>query len=213
VSLTRGQIISEGLTLAGRTDLLSEARLWLNIYLEKAYRTQDFAWLLKGASSLAVTQGGAVPSDYLRMKSARLLSGNGTVPMLQVGPEEYDSLNSNASATGSPVKYFVDEQLKQFFFWPSPSTNLLFNIRYYYLPTLPDATDATTDALIPVWNEDPEVLIEEIFHKALKYNDDPRSKEAEASRDKMLNQSKMNNMDMRGGRNRIKLGKSFKRRF
>ena len=40
--MTRLQIIQEALNLANRTDLLSEARLWLNNFLDGQYRNQDW---------------------------------------------------------------------------------------------------------------------------------------------------------------------------
>lgn len=213
--LTRGQIITEGLNMAGRPDLLSEARLWLNIFLEKMYRTQDWAWCLKTITGGSISQGMSLPSDYLRVKTATLVV-NGVPqrkPLIQVGPEEYDSLTNQVAATGNPEKFFVDELLKTVNFWPAATANLAWNCRYYYLPALPDPTDPSTDSQTPIWQEDSEILVQEIIQKAMKYNDDERRDRERGERDDMLTKAKMNSIDMRAGHNRIKLGKSFRRRF
>lgn len=213
MALTRLQIMNEGLTKAGRTDLLSNARLWLNIFLEKMYRNQDFRWLLKRATNLALSQGATPPSDYLRAQSATINANGSAVEIMQISLEEYQSKSVNPLTSGLPRFFAFDEVSNQFLFWPLPGSSYSWNLNYYYMPTLPDPSNGTGDSQFPVWGEDPDILIQNIKAQAFDYNDDERFEKADARTEELLVKSKMNSFDMRAGRHRVKLGKSFKKRF
>jgi hypothetical protein len=215
MALTRRQIIDEGLSQAGRTDLVSNARLWLNIFLEKMYRTQDFHWMVKSSDGLAISQGMSVPSDYLRAKTATVTVAGAKTDILEVSKEEYDSMNRSSTAvTGVPTHFYPNHDEGKFYFYPSPSSSVTaLNLGYYYLPTISTHTDSSGDAVSPKWGEDVDVLIQYIKAMAMEYNDDPRAKDAEAKTMALLSQSKVNSYDKRAGFNRLKMGKSFRKRF
>lgn len=208
--LTRGQIISTALTRAGREDLTSDARRWLNTFLETMYTDQDFNWLLKRLYNQAITQDMSFPADYRALKVARIKGSN--LDLEEVSVDELFSFSTDVSG-GAPTKIYADRGLRQFHFWPAPGAGYYMDLAYYYMPTLPDATDPATDSQTPVWGLSVEVLVQAIYVKALEYNDDVRQdKEMDKLRG-MIAESKMNSFDMRAGKNRIPLGKSFRKRF
>lgn len=208
MALTRAQIMAEGLAQAGRSDLIVQARLWLNMFLERMYLNQDFAWLLK-STTLTPAQGVSLPTDYRSAKAAMI----GTLPILVVEVEEY-SLNHNASTqAGTPDKMYVDLLNKTAYFSPSPSSGLVLYLDYYHKPVLPDHTDSGTDSLSPLWRLGDHILTQAVYIKALEYNDDLRFKDEDQKLNSMIAEAKMNSIDSRAGRARLKFGKSFKRRF
>lgn len=211
LQLTRGDIIMEGLSLAGRPDLLSDARLWLNLFLEKIYFNQDFDWLIKSETGLAATQGVAFPSDYRAARSAWL---NNIELKVLSNPTDYDvKRKSLGSAQGNPQFVYADHDIRQFFFLPLPNPGLTWDLRYYYLPALPDHTDPTTDLLVPKWGLPMEILVDLVKSRAMEYDDDNRQGQARASVYEEIISSKLNNHDRRGGPSRIPMGKRFSKRF
>ena len=215
MSLTRGQIISEALSQAGRTDLTSNARLWLNLFLEKIYKTQDWDWLVKDSGVLALVQNGPVPTDYWKMKSATLIR-NG-IPQLEIETvlsDEWASLQRGASsANGGPYKAWVNEDLRTFSYWPTPDNSFSWQFWYYYMPVLPTHTTSAGDSATPKWELNDEILIRAVQMKALYYNDDKRYNEGVQELMQEILSAKMNSAEFRAGRSKIRLGKSFRRRF
>lgn len=209
--MTRLQIMQEGLRRAGRSDLLSEARLWLNLFLESIYRNQDYHWLRK-QTTLTTSEGLAWPSDYLRSYSAVLLQNGNENQFKQFTVDEYDMYRI-ASSSGTPAGYFADPNTRTFKFYPQPAQALQWKLRYYYLPTLPDASSPVGDSDEPVWEADPTILIQSIYVRALEYDDDSRFDKEEQRLEAMIAKAKMNDFDTRAGNTRMKLGKSFRRRL
>lgn len=216
MALTRSQIIAEALSQIGRTDLTSNARLWLNLFLEKVYKTQDWAWLVKDGGTLSLTDGGSVPSDYWKLKGGNVFNSNGDYvgQVRQVTADEWIQLKqSKATSSGTPIYLYVDEDARTFNLWPTPDTTYTWNPFYYYLPTLPTHSDNTGDAATPKWGLNDEVLIRAVQLKALYYNDDQRYKDEEQILITELVQAKMNSGDFKAGSHKLKLGKSFRNRF
>lgn len=214
MALTRSQIIAEALSQIGRADLTSNGRLWLNLFLEKIYKTQDWSWLLKDAGVLSLVDGGAVPSDYWKLKNGFVLDNGSVVGNItSVGNDHWATLISKGSATGTPLYVYINEDTKTFSFWPTPNKTYTWHPFYYYLPTLPTHTDNSGDASSPKWGLHDDVLIRAVQLKALYYNDDKRYNQEIQEVMKEIVDAKMNSGDFRAGRNKLKLGKSFRRRF
>jgi hypothetical protein len=211
MALTRLQIITEGLTQAGRTDLTSNGRLWLNLFLEDQYMNQDWKWLLKSADDLSCTNGVAFPSDYRSGFNATL--GDTRTPIKLVEGDEFDLHNQVSAVDGTPTIVYADHVENKFYFYPAPASGLTWNLKYYYLPTLPTHATSAGDGDTPVWGLPDSVLVQAIFVKALQYNDDARADAEEQKLVGQIAQAKMNNHDQRMGSHKFKMGKSFRKRF
>lgn len=215
LTLTRGEIITEGLSQAGRPDLVSNARLWLNLFLEKIYLSQDFSWLIETDDSLSVIDGGSLPLDYRAAKSVIVYS-NGQPSELRTisDPAQWDDIRRTiGQTTGVPQYMYLDLTNKTYRFAPRPQSGLTMSFSYYSLPELPVHTIAATDLETPIWGLSAQILIDAIKTKAFEYNDDQR---ADTSKQELMGeiaQDKLNSPDKRAGRNTIPFGKSFKRRF
>lgn len=217
LQLTRSQIITEGLSLAGRPDLLSSARLWLNLFLEKQYMNEDFDWLVKSVTGITVVDGVSFPDDYRAAKSSYVVASNGSLSDITIvaNQADYDYKKlSYRNVNGSCPKYcFASHDLRQFFFLPLGSNLYTMNLKYFYIPNLPDYTDASTDYDVPKWGLPTEILVDHIKARAMEYNDDARQDNAMAGTDKAVGQAKFNNQDKRAGSSRFPMGKRFKNRF
>lgn len=210
--LTRGQIITEGLSQAARPDLISNGRLWLNQFLEDMYQNQDWPWLIR-LSTLAVVQGGPIPIDYRAAVSVtigRTVANQQQRVRIVAADEFHERFQRNQTEIGgTPEIIYVDERLRTFNYWPEPVSGLVIDFRYYDCPALPDQTDPGTDALFPVWRATTRILTQAIYVRALEYNDDVRFDKEEKKIFSMLNNHKMNARDLRAGRARLRYGKSF----
>lgn len=216
INLSRGDIITDALDIAGRPDLVSQARLWLNLYLEEIYYNQDMYWTLK-STSLSVANGLSFPSDYRSAKSAQIVDSNNSRADIEIIDDSahWQNLKKAFATTesGMPQYALADELNRQFQFLPSPRSGLTLDLSYYSVPSLPDHTDAATDLLVPVWKMPTQILIDKIKVKAMEYNDDDRFDKAEQKQEQTFAMAKMNNHDRRGGPSRLQMGKRFKKRF
>lgn len=210
--MTRLQIIQEALSQANRTDLLSEARLWLNQFLDGQYRNQDWPFAMKSAS-LPVIQGGAIPTDYLRSRSCDIISGANRLSVLFLTPEQYDFERMTNVSTSIPRRVYVDQNARTFNWLPTPAMTYTMDLRYYFMPVLPDPYSPIGDSDTPLWAVDDDILIQGVYVKALKYDDDARYDKEESRLKDMIRETKLNSPDFRAQNNRIKLGKSFRRRL
>lgn len=215
VTLTRGEIITEGLSQAGRPDLAANARLWLNLFLEKFYKSQDFDWLIKTDDTLSVVQDASLPLDYRAAKSA-LVFHNGQPSELRTisDPAEWDDIRRTiGQTTGIPQYVYLNLTNRTYRFAPQPSSGLTWSLSYYFSPDLPAHTLAATDLEPPVWGLSAQILIDVIKSKAFEYNDDKRADPSKQEIQAEILQEKMNAPDNRAGSSKISFGKSFKRRF
>jgi hypothetical protein len=219
LKLTRGQIMTEGLGRAGRPDLISEARLWLNLFLETQYDNQDHEWLLKYVDKRPLVMGDTLPTDYVRMKTITVTPNR--LQMRLVEADEWESIRANAgfdfgvTTTGTSRICYIDQATSLIYFWPTPPTagpgQLVYNYYYYFFPVLPEIADGAHDTDIPVWGLTNDILIEQIYVRALNWNDDLRYKDEKENVMDLLNKSKMNSRDLRAGSPRFKLGRCHKR--
>jgi len=199
--LTRAQIVQAGLELAGRTDLTTKANRWLNMWLENQYYDFDWNWLIKSSLGNVLTEGMSLPLDYVRNKMFTLGFNNTREPMEVITIEEYNDRLRDANSIGRPLKIYIDQTTHQLYFYPKPDANsYTLDIQYFYMPE-------------PVWGNDSQLLVNAVYVYALKYLDDARYQAERKNLDEDLASCKMNDYDMRGGKHKILLGKSFKRRF
>jgi hypothetical protein len=212
MALTRLQIITEGLSRAGRSDLTSDARLWLNLFLQKVYWTQDFKWLEKKVTDLSLTQNYTIFSDYRAMTSASV--GANRVAMKQVDTlDEWMALTSSEAEDGVPTHFYVNQIDGVIEFFPAPTQGLTWNATYYHIPTIPTHTSDAGDGASPLWKLPEEIMIEAIKMYALDYNDDERFEKQEQRLFAKIAEARLNAQDSRASHGRFKLGKSFKKRF
>jgi len=219
LDLTRGQVIKQGLEKAGRPDLLTDARLWLNLFLEEMYYNQDWDWLVKSADPLVVAQGRELPEDYRSSKSAVMITQNANADIdneliIVSNAAEWDDIQRrSAGSTAIPKYMFVDSDTRLMYFSPEPQSGLTFNLKYYYIPEIPNHEDITNDDIRIKWELPYSILIDQIKTMAMEYNDDMRQDKSMQLIDKKLTEYKINSHDRRAGRTRIPLGKSFKKRW
>jgi hypothetical protein len=190
--------------------------MWLNLYLEKIYYSQDFDWLVKSVVGLQTVNGVAFPADYRAAKSAVIATPVGTTQVIQVlsRPDEYDEKSTIfQGAVGQPIYVYGDHDLREFLFLPAPNQVYTWDLKYYYIPPLPDWTDAGTDSDTVKWGMPTSILVDHIKSRAFEYNDDDRQQTSKQEVMGELAQSKMNNHDRRAGPSRLPLGKRFIRRF
>ena len=165
---------------------------------------------------LPVIQGGFIPDDYLRSRDAHLNYGTNKVPITVLTPEQYDQATRMGVSTSIPTKVYVDHYARTFTWVPAPSESFSFSLRYYFMPVLPDPYTPIGDSEEPLWEADLEVLIQAVYIRALQFDDDARYDKEEQKlygERGLLVQAKMNLPDFRATNNRIKLGKSFRRRL
>jgi hypothetical protein len=213
MALTRAQIIAEALGQVGRSDLTSQGRLWLNNFLDYVYKNWDWVWLLKWNGETSLTDPLSFFSDYRKLKSANLmLNGQPQNQLFSVDAEEWMALRRQGISSGAPTHVFPDKEAGVFRFWPTPSGSFDWDPLYYKIPTLPTHLDGTGDSLTPTWGETEQLLIDGVKLGALYYNDDGRWESGVKDMMSGIVQAKLNSYDSRAGSNRIKMGKSFRRR-
>jgi hypothetical protein len=223
---TRIDIITEGLAQAGRTDLTSNARKWLNLFLYKIYTNWDWPFLRRYSGVIPLSQNLPYitsPGAYRKFSSSPTLyvsQPNPTFPYVAqrelptMGSDEYAAVLRIGNVSPSqPRKVYPDEDLRQFVFWPAPDQQYYWDFYYFYVPTLPTDADSTGDTLVPLWPFSQEILIKAIQYKAQYFNDSDSYEKEEASIMKELQEVKFNSFNTEGGSNKIKLGKSFRRRY
>lgn len=217
LDLSRGDIIEEGLALAGRPDLTSNARLWLNMFLEEYYFTQDSEWLVKLGSGLAVTNGMSMPTDYRATKSAVIIASNGSKAILNTinNAAEYDALRVgyDSTNTGTPTTMYIDSQQRKFYFLPAPTSGHTLDLQYFYVPEIGSAADNSDDNDAPVWGLPSYILVDFVKAAAAEYQDDSRQDSMRELVQRKIAAAKLNNRDSRAGHTRIQMGNRFRKRF
>ena len=213
--LNRGQIMTEALSQTGRSDLISNARLWLNLFLDKVYNVQDWNWLKTDSGIISLVNGGTCPAGYKKLSSANLIY-QGYVQREIVsfnGDGEYQAYQRMGTTSGQPQKVYIDKQTNTFNFWPNPDFSYQWRHFSFIIPQLPDPTDAAQDTNIPLWPMQQDALIRAVQLKCLYYQDETRyAAEEKALMDEIV-AGKMNQFDSQGGNNTLKLGKKFRRRW
>lgn len=177
LQLSRAKIIELGLSLAGRPDLVSEARYWLNMFLEEQYMNQDYEWLVKWKGSMSIEDGMDAPLDYRAGKSALLRDTNGELTYIQAinQQEQWDQLRAQlGTVTGAPQYFFMNPNDRKMYFLPSPDAGYSMDLKYFQIPCLPDIDPDDEDAddeETPKWGLPFSILIDHIKARAQEYND------------------------------------------
>lgn len=210
--MTRRQILDAGLELAGRKDLLSQGRTWLNLFLERQYMTYDWPWLIKTSADLPVSEGQALPDDYLRMKSLVLIDNGQETPLETITADQFDDVRRQEDQVGNPIMVYLDQSDKTIHYWPLPIRPFTYRLRYFYMPELLDLS-VTDDNSEPTWGEMDDILVHAIYVRALQHLDDARYGNESQALMAMLSEAKMNSVDRRAGKSKIPFGKSFTNRF
>lgn len=216
LGLTRLQIITQGLALAGRPDLLTDARLWLSMFLEDVYMNQDLEWLEKYKTGIPVVNGTDIPLDYRAAKSGILIHPNTTTTQIRflTKSEEIDEkIMQSGNALGAPKYCYVDQMNRTFNFITQPNGAYSMNLRYYSIPEIGDFDTALCDDDVPSWGMPFSILVDHIKSRAMEYNDDQRQVGADQVVRNKFAEAKMNNHDRRAGPSRMQLGKRFKKRW
>jgi len=215
LNMTRGELIEAGLDLAARPDLISQARLWLNLFFEDVYLNQDFDWLIKTLDGQSLSNGMAMPEDYRAARSAILHTPNGSYRNIQItnDVEVYDNKRDPNATNSTPLMIFADHDQRKFFLIPGPGTGYSLDLKYFYLPVLPDYTDSTTDLENVKWQLSSHIIIDFIKAMAFEFNEDSRQGEAFQNVMDKIMKAKMNNKDSRAGSSKLKYGKSFRKRI
>lgn len=215
LSLSRGTIITEGLSKAGRPDLIADARLWLNLFLEDFYYNQDVEWLVKSLNAQAVSDGMAMPTDYRAARSAVIMSSSGSasIEIINNSAQYDEARKQNAAYATLPQFIYANHDERKFYFVPIPTGTVTMDLKYFYVPAIADHTNPASDSLVPKWELPSSILVDMIKFNAMEYNDDKRQGDALKMADDKISKSKINNRDSRAGSSRIQMGKRFRKRF
>ena len=209
--LTRGQIVQTGIERAGRGDLLADGRRWLNLFLQSQYKNEDWNWLIK-SGSLTTVDGQSIPSDYDRMKYLKLISNGSRIELEQLDVNEFEYQKVANNYTGQPKYYYIDELNRSIYFWPMPDQSYSLELQYYHMPDFLEET-AGDDSDEVVWGEGENILVQAVYVDTLQFLDDARFLNELKVLENMIGNSKLNAHDRRGGKHRIPLGRSFRKRF
>lgn len=158
-SLTAREVVYDALRRAGISDIsetprgedASVALTQLELMLKHWQLNGPSLWLKReGTQALtASTASFALPSDVLRVLSARVAHNGQDIPMCEMTREEYFDL-PNKSVTGYPTSFFVDRQriAPTLYVWPlAPATGYTFS--YTYHKRIDDIDDLDNDIEIP----------------------------------------------------------------
>jgi len=170
--LTRGEIITEALNLAGNTQITTRAQSWLNYILEELYSLYTWVFIEKNSNFSTNQASYALPTDFLYQLNMRITVGNSQSPLIYLPLPEYDSLTKSTTSEGTPQYYTIDNETKKIIFYPSPDTAYTYDFRYLYLPTAL-TSDSETPAFILA-----RILVQAVYCEALKYLDDERYMQA-----------------------------------
>jgi hypothetical protein len=193
-----------------------QARLWLNLFLDKIYQNQDYHWLVKEVTGLSASQGVALPNDYRAAVSISFgdLGNERPIEILWDAAEFNARKNLlQAGMADIPQYAYIDQVSKTVRFLPPAVGGKTWSLQYYHIPDIPDHKEAAGDDHIPFWDAPVSILTDAIFQKALEYNDDQRQGPAKAELQGEIIENKKNNHDRRAGKSRMKMGKSFRNRF
>ena len=184
-TLTRGQIVTEGLLLAGNANLTTRANQWLNSWLRSHYRSWPWPFLIRraqnitlnaGATSLLVGGGNNGITEqvqrlydpvyvYTADKKSRTIA---RIRSVVAGPVDMDeSALDPTQNTGMPA-YFKVRSGTTWGTWqlePYPYPNQTYNIAFDYLI---QPADITSDATVPIYPND-QTMIQAVVAWASRY--------------------------------------------
>lgn len=174
-ALTRLQLVTQGLALAGDASLSSLAPTWLNAWLRKEYSAWPWPFLQRkqvglalaaAATSVSFGNGATVTPEVLRIfdpvqvytSDYRTRGQARVVSFVEQNPDLDESANDPATNIGLPTRIrvapdstlFGKYALKP---WPIPDRAYLLNFSYWELPVA-----LASDASVPVYPNDSTML-------------------------------------------------------
>lgn len=185
-TLTRGQIVTEGLLIAGNANLTTRANQWLNSWLRSHYRSWPWPFLIRraqnitlaaGATSLAVGAGQNGITEqiqrvydpvyvYTSDKKSRALARIRSVIAGPVDMDEsaLDSTNNRGMPTYFKVRTY-DSVWGAWNFQPFPYPDQSYQIAFDYLI---QPADITSDVTVPLYPND-QTMIQAVVAFASRY--------------------------------------------
>lgn len=185
-TLTRGQIVTEGLLLAGNANLTTRANQWLNSWLRSHYRSWPWPFLIRraqnitlaaGATSLAVGGGNNGITEqvqrlydpvyvYTADKKSRALA---RIRSVIAGPVDMDESVLNPSDNRGMPQYFkvrpYDNVWGTWQLEPYPYADQSYSLAFDYLI---QPADITSDATVPIYPND-QTMIQAVVAWASRY--------------------------------------------
>lgn len=201
-STSRGQIVLDALSLAGRsTELKSAATQWLNYGLRDLGLTFRFPELRKTGSAQTLSAGSntsPLPSDFGAgmEKSGMLVNDTGKV-IEEVSFEDF-SINQNSpiqNATGSPLRYIVSLESSTFRFDKNADKAYTLIPTYFKTPPLL-STDSSDDSK-KIWLDNDAIAVHMLMWWIYIFTEDPRE---------MAQEARVNRMVTRWQRETVKMG-------
>lgn len=175
--LTRGTIVTEGMRLAGRTDLSTQANIWFNAWLRSVYRSWTWPFLHKKALAVSLTAGttsisfGAGSTETLEVQhifdpikvysSDKRTLGIARIRQLEDGSlySDEDLIDwSQTNNRGLPHAMRVRPDTSVWGKWtllpyPVADNNYLLKIEYLVQPA-----DISSDATVPIYPNDQTMI-------------------------------------------------------
>ena len=117
------------------TSFVSNRETFITAAEDRIFKLVDLEFFRKNATS-ALTQNDpylSVPSDYLSSFSLSITNGSSKEFLLQKDVNFLQEYHPNASSTGTP-KYYAFFDVSNFILAPTPDSNYVCELHYYYRP-------------------------------------------------------------------------------
>ena len=117
------------------TSFVSILETFITAAEDRIFKLVDLEFFRKNATS-ALTQNDpylSVPSDYLSSFSLSITNGSSKEFLLQKDVNFLQEYHPNASSTGTP-KYYAFFDVSNFILAPTPDSNYVCELHYYYRP-------------------------------------------------------------------------------
>ena len=117
------------------TSFVSNLETFITAAEDRIFKLVDLEFFRKNATS-ALTQNApylSVPSDYLSSFSLSITNGSSKEFLLQKDVNFLQEYHPNASSTGTP-KYYAFFDVSNFILAPTPDSNYVCELHYYYRP-------------------------------------------------------------------------------
>lgn len=227
--LTRDEIVSNGLNLAGKTSLTTLANTWLNAWLKSTYEAWPWPFLLKQATGISLTSGatsltlgsgsggisGLIQNifDPIFVYSSDFRTrGEARVRQLLTGPVEKENYVSDPTTIkGLPSQFKCRESDTTEGQWtlqpyPLPQQDYLLSVNYKLTPAA-----ISSGSSIPRYPND-RTLMQAVMVEALKYMGDERYGEALDVLRSLVNEDKMKSGNKTGSNDVLGLDEGVFRR-
>ncbi len=189
--ISRGQIVSDALSLAGRsTELKSAAAQWLNYFLAHIGTTFRFPELRKNGAQQVLPMGTstvALPADFgSGMEKQGMIFGADNKPLDERTYEDFASNNGfqPTPGTGRPFFYIVDREAGVFRFSTNADQAYPFFPVYFKKPPLVDP-DPSNDSQ-KIWLDDDMIAVQGLMWMIYTFTNDEREAAQEARVERML---------------------------